>query len=40
MDRIVPGRLRPFVEVETEVVRRLAARSRLAATRQHLESLI
>ena len=39
MERIEPGKLRAFVEVEAEVVRRLAARSRLAAARQHLETL-
>jgi len=40
MDRVVPGRLRPFAEVEAEVVRRLAMRSRVAAARRHLESLV
>jgi hypothetical protein len=39
MERILPGRLRPFAEVESDVVRRLAARSRLAAAWRHLESL-
>lgn len=39
MDRVEPGRLRPFAEVEADVVRRLAALSRLAAARQHLEGL-
>jgi len=39
MERILPGRLRPFAEVEGEVVRRLAARSRLAAAWRHFESL-
>jgi peptidyl-prolyl cis-trans isomerase C len=39
MERILPGRMRPFAEVESEVVRRLAARSRLAAAWRHLESL-
>jgi peptidyl-prolyl cis-trans isomerase C len=39
MDRIVPGRLRPFAEIEGDVVRRLATRSRLAAAWRHLESL-
>jgi hypothetical protein len=39
MDRIEPGTLRPFGEVEAEVIRRLAARSRLAAAMRHLESL-
>ena len=39
MERIQPGKLRSFAEVEPDVVRRLAARSRLAAARQHLETL-
>jgi hypothetical protein len=39
MERIQPGRLRPFSEVEAEVVRRLAFRSRLAAAWRHLQSL-
>jgi peptidyl-prolyl cis-trans isomerase C len=39
MERILPGRMRPFAEVEGDVVRRLAARSRLAAAWRHLESL-
>jgi hypothetical protein len=39
MERIAPGRLRAFAEVEAEVVRRLADRSRLAAARRHLKSL-
>jgi len=39
MERILPGRSRPFAEVEGEVVRRLAARSRLAAAWRHLQSL-
>jgi peptidyl-prolyl cis-trans isomerase C len=39
MERIAPGRLRPFAEVEIEVARRLGSRSRLAAARRHLESL-
>ena len=39
MERIAPGRLRPFGEVEADVVRRLAVRSRLAAAKRHLESL-
>jgi peptidyl-prolyl cis-trans isomerase C len=40
MERIAPGRLRPFAEVERAVSRRLATRSRLAAARRHLESLV
>jgi hypothetical protein len=40
MERLQPGRLRPFSEVEADVVRRLAARSRLAAAWRHLESLL
>jgi hypothetical protein len=40
MERIAIGRLRPFAEIESEVVRRLATRSRLAAARRHLESLL
>lgn len=39
LDRIEPGRLRPYVEVEPELVRRLADRSRLAAALQHLAAL-
>lgn len=39
LERILPGRERPFAEVEAEVVRRLAARSRLAAAWRHIESL-
>jgi hypothetical protein len=39
MDRITPGRLRPFTEVETDVVRRLATRSRLAAVWRHFGGL-
>jgi peptidyl-prolyl cis-trans isomerase C len=39
MERILPGRLRPFAEVEGEVLRRLVARSRLAAAWRHLEGL-
>jgi peptidyl-prolyl cis-trans isomerase C len=39
MERILPGRQRPFAEVEGDVVRRLAMRSRLAAAWHHLESL-
>ena len=39
MERIRPGHLRPFAEVEAEVIRCLAARSRLAAAWRHLESL-
>jgi len=39
MERIRPGRARAFIEVEGEVVRRLAGRSRLAAAWRHLESL-
>ncbi len=39
VSRIAPGRLRPFAEVEAEVIRRLATRSRLAAAWRHLESL-
>jgi hypothetical protein len=39
MDRIAPGAPRPFAEVESEVIRRLADRSRLAAARRHLEEL-
>jgi peptidyl-prolyl cis-trans isomerase C len=40
MERIAIGRLRLFAEVEGAVVRRLATRSRLAAARRHLESLM
>ena len=40
MERIESGRLRPFAEVEAEVMRRLATRSRLAAARHHLEKLV
>ncbi len=39
MERVEAGRLRPFSEVEAEVIRRLALRSRLAAAWRHLESL-
>lgn len=39
MERIAPGPLRPFAEVEGDVVRRLAERSRLAAATRHLEAL-
>jgi hypothetical protein len=39
MERVEPGRLRPFVEVETTVIARLAARSRLAAAQQYLQGL-
>jgi hypothetical protein len=39
MDRIEAGRLRPFIEAEPEVVRRLATRSRLAAAQRHLDGL-
>jgi peptidyl-prolyl cis-trans isomerase C len=39
MERILAGRMRPFAEVEGDVVRRLAMRSRLAAAWHHLESL-
>ena len=39
MERIRPGALRAFAEVEHEVGRRLAHRSRLAAARRHLERL-
>jgi peptidyl-prolyl cis-trans isomerase C len=39
MDRIVPGRLRPFTEVEADVARRLATRSRFAAAWRHLGGL-
>jgi len=40
MDRIAPGHKRPFVEVEAEVIRTLATRSRCAAAWRHLESLV
>lgn len=39
LERIQPGRLIPYIEVEAEVVQRLAERSRLAAAHQHLASL-
>jgi hypothetical protein len=39
MERIQSGRLHPFGEIEAEVVRRLATRTRLAAARRHLASL-
>jgi hypothetical protein len=39
MDRVAMGELRPFAEVEGEVIRRLADRSRLAAARRHLDEL-
>jgi|AraplaMF_Col_mMF_1032025.scaffolds.fasta_scaffold00014_113 hypothetical protein len=39
MERILAGRQRPFAEVEGDVIRRLAMRSRLAAAWRHLESL-
>jgi len=39
MERIQAGRLHPFADIEPEVVRRLATRTRLAAARRHLESL-
>jgi len=39
LDRIEPGRLIPYNEVEAEVVRRLAERSRLAVAHQHLAAL-
>ena len=39
MERVELGRLRPFAEVESTVVARLAARSRLAAAQQYLQGL-
>jgi hypothetical protein len=39
MDRVQPGRLRPFTQVEAALIRRLAARSRLAAAWRHLEAV-
>jgi len=39
MERIEAGRPRPYAEVEAEVLRRLTARSRLVAARQHLAAL-
>jgi peptidyl-prolyl cis-trans isomerase C len=39
MERVAPGLLRPFAEIEGELIGRLAGRSRLAAAWRHLESL-
>jgi peptidyl-prolyl cis-trans isomerase C len=39
MDRVQPGRLRPFAEVEAAVNGRLVTRSRLAAAWRYLEGL-